>query len=141
MKEDLSGAYPGYGYGALDSFNGYIAYRALDERALASEINEMRDLIARDYEQLHIDQDLGLGMMLWLTHFFPQERWATIQSGRCLPRSSACGLIRPVISAVRPVYGTSNSRSPTMASRLGCRQLDVIMIESFDSTSRKMRIG
>jgi hypothetical protein len=85
MKEDLSGAYPGYGYGALDSFNGYIAYRALDERALASEINEMRDLIERDYEQLHIDQDLGLGMMLWLTHFFPQERWATVQSGRCLP--------------------------------------------------------
>ena len=84
MKEDLSGPYPGYGYGALDSFNGYIAYRALDERALASEINEMRDLIERDYEQLHIDQDLGLGMMLWLTHFFPQERWATVQSGRCL---------------------------------------------------------
>ena len=45
MKEDLSGPYPGYGYGALDSFNGYIAYRALDERALASEINEMCNLI------------------------------------------------------------------------------------------------
>jgi hypothetical protein len=44
----------------------------------------MRGLIERDYEQLHIDQDLGLGMMLWLTHFFPQERWATVQSGRCL---------------------------------------------------------
>ena len=84
MKEDLSGPYPGFGYGALDSFNGYIAYRALDECALASEINEMLDLIERDYEQLHIDQDLGLGMMLWLTHFFPQERWATVQSGRCL---------------------------------------------------------
>ncbi|MGZ3358451.1 MAG: hypothetical protein ACXU84_03870 [Xanthobacteraceae bacterium] len=84
MKEDLSGPYPGYGYGALDSFNGYIAYRVLDERALASEINEMRDLIERDYEQLKIDQDLGLGMMLWLTHFFPQERWATVQAGRCL---------------------------------------------------------
>ena len=84
MKEDVSGAYPGYGYGALDSFNGYIAYRALDKRALASEINEMRDLIERDYEQLHIDQDLGLGMMLWLTHFFPQECWATVQSDRCL---------------------------------------------------------
>jgi hypothetical protein len=56
MKEDLSGPYPVAGYGALDSFNGYIAYRVLDDNALASEINEMRDLIERDYEQLQIDQ-------------------------------------------------------------------------------------
>ena len=84
MKEDLSGPYPGYGYGALDSFNGYVAYRTLDERALASEIGEMRELIERDYEQLQIDQDLGLGMILWLAHFFPQERWAKVQSERAL---------------------------------------------------------
>jgi hypothetical protein len=84
MKEDLSGPYPGYGYGALDAFNGYVAYRALDEQALASEIAEMRALIERVYEQLQIDQDLGLGMMLWLAHFFPQERWAIVQAGRSL---------------------------------------------------------
>ena len=29
-------------------------------------------------------QDLGLGMMLWLTHFFPAEDWAVAQRRRSL---------------------------------------------------------
>ena len=84
MKEDLSGPYPGFGYGALDAFNGYVVYRLLGEEALASEITEMRELIERDYEGLRIEQDLGLGMMLWLSHFFPQETWAKVQARRSL---------------------------------------------------------
>ena len=31
MAEDLSGPYPGYGFGALDAFDGYVSYRMLDE--------------------------------------------------------------------------------------------------------------
>jgi hypothetical protein len=27
MKEDLSGPYPGYGFGALDALDGYVSYR------------------------------------------------------------------------------------------------------------------
>lgn len=84
MKEDLSGPYPGFGYGGLDSFNGYVVYRILGEQELASEIMEMRELIERDYEGLQIEQDLGLGMMLWLSHFFPQESWARLQTSRSL---------------------------------------------------------
>jgi hypothetical protein len=84
MKEDLSGPYPGFGYGALDAFNGYVVYRIIGEQALASEIMEMQELIERDYQRLQIDQDLGLGMMLWLGHFFPQEDWAKIQATRSL---------------------------------------------------------
>jgi hypothetical protein len=84
MKEDLTGPYPGFGYGALDAFNGYVVYRLLGEQALASEIVEMQELIERDYQRLQIDQDLGLGMMLWLSHFFPQENWARIQENRAL---------------------------------------------------------
>ena len=68
MNEDLSGPYPGFGLGALDAFDGYVSYRLLDEHALAAEISEMRFLMDRDYENLSIDQDLGLGMMLWLAH-------------------------------------------------------------------------
>lgn len=79
MQEDLSGPYPGYGLGALDAFDGYAVYRLLDERALAPEIGEMRELIDRDYQHLSVDQDLGLGMMLWLAHFFPDEPWARMQ--------------------------------------------------------------
>jgi hypothetical protein len=84
MKEDLSGPYPGYGFGALDAFDGYISYRCLDEHALAREIAEMRALIDASAADLTITQDLGLGMMLWLSHFFPAEAWAVTQRHRSL---------------------------------------------------------
>jgi hypothetical protein len=84
MLEDLSGPYPGTGLGALDAFDGYVSYRLLDDSALSAEIADMRALIERGYEELVITQDLGLGMMLWLTHFFPTENWAKVQKRRCL---------------------------------------------------------
>jgi hypothetical protein len=84
MKEDLSGPYPGYGFGALDAFDGYLAYCALDATALADEVADMRQLIEQSAPDLHITQDLGLGMMLWMTHFFPAEPWARVQRSRCL---------------------------------------------------------
>ena len=84
MKEDLSASYPGFGFGALDAFDGYVSYRCLDEHALAREIAEMRALIDATAEGLTITQDLGLGMMLWLTHFFPAEDWAVAQRRRSL---------------------------------------------------------
>lgn len=33
MREDLSSPYPGYGFGALDAFDGFVAYRLLDPNA------------------------------------------------------------------------------------------------------------
>lgn len=84
MKEDLSGPYPGYGLGALDAFDGYISYRMLDEEVLAREIADMADLLNTSASDLVITQDLGLGMMLWLSHFFPEESWAVIQRQRSL---------------------------------------------------------
>ena len=84
MKEDLSGPYPGFGLGALDAFDGYISYRLLDEAALSSEIADMRGLVEDIAPQLVITQDLGIGMMLWMSHFFATESWARIQQPRCL---------------------------------------------------------
>lgn len=84
MREDLSGPYPGYGLGALDAFDGYVSYRALDEQVLAREIADMRALIDQSAPSLVITQDLGIGMMLWMTHFFPDEPWAKVQRPRCL---------------------------------------------------------
>ncbi len=83
MREDLSGPYPGFeGFGALDAFDGYVSYRLLDEAALASQISDMRMLIGQSHEKLVITQDLGIGMMLWMSHFFPLEQWAVIQRSR-----------------------------------------------------------
>ena len=79
MEEDLSGPYPGYGLGAMDAFDGYVAYKLLDPDALEEEINEMLQLVELTYKHLLIDQDLGLGMMLWLCHFYPDEDWARHQ--------------------------------------------------------------
>lgn len=84
MREDLSAPYLGYGFGALDAFDGYVAYRLLDDVALAPEIAEMKDLIDATAEDLAITQDLGLGMMLWMTQFFPGEAWAQSQRRRSL---------------------------------------------------------
>jgi hypothetical protein len=37
--------------------------------ALASEIADMHALMERDWRTLKVEQDLGLGMVLWLAHF------------------------------------------------------------------------
>jgi hypothetical protein len=95
MTEDLSGPYPGYGLGALDAFDGYVAYRLLDEQALAPEIAQMRQLCDAQYATLDIDQDLGLGMMLWLAHFFPDEDWARVQTARSLDALEALWIDPP----------------------------------------------
>jgi len=84
MQEDLSAPYPGFGFGALDAFDGYVSYRCLDENALAREIADLRALIDATAESLTITQDLGLGMMLWMTHFSPGEDWIVAQRRRCL---------------------------------------------------------
>lgn len=79
MKEDLSEPYPGYGLGALDAFHGYVVYSQLAPDELQVEIGEMRTIVERTHRALHIDQDLGLGMMLWMTHFVRAEPWAVLQ--------------------------------------------------------------
>ena len=84
MNEDLSSPYPGYGFGALDAFDGYVSYRLLEEKALSREIAEMRLLIEQSSPDLVITQDLGLGMMSWMAQFFPDEGWAKTQTARCL---------------------------------------------------------
>jgi hypothetical protein len=84
MREDLSGPVPEYGFGALDAFDGYVSYRMLDEVALAPQIAAMRELIVHSAPTLTIRQDLGVGMMLWMSHFFPEEPWAMVQRRRGL---------------------------------------------------------
>ena len=49
----------------------------------------MKALIDLSAPELFITQDLGLGMMLWMTHFFPDEEWAVSQRRRCLRQLDA----------------------------------------------------
>lgn len=84
MNETLDAPYPGYGLGALDAFDGYVSYRMLDEDSLLHQIGDMKKIMDQTSFDLTITQDLGLGMMLWLTHFFPNEEWAITQKQRCI---------------------------------------------------------
>jgi hypothetical protein len=84
MQEDLSGPYPGYGLGALDAFHGYVVYSQLAPDELQREIVEMRAVVDRTHRSLHITQDLGLGMMLWMTRFAGAEPWAVLHRRRAL---------------------------------------------------------
>jgi hypothetical protein len=86
MREDLAAPDPQSGLGALDPFHGYVVYRLLDPegRHLASEIAEMSTLVEASWRSLVITQDLGLGMMLWMSHFVPDEPWARHQRERSL---------------------------------------------------------
>jgi hypothetical protein len=84
MREDLSGAYPGFGLGALDPFHGDVVYRLLGERALAAEIRDMDALVDKLYPDLRVSQDLGLGMLLWMSHLLPGVSWSQALRERAL---------------------------------------------------------
>ena len=84
MNENLTAPYQGSGFGGLDHFHGYVVYRTISPRLLAREIKDMKKLIDQTYRSLFMDQDLGLGMMLWMTHFFPKEPWAILQRDQSL---------------------------------------------------------
>ena len=141
MKEDLSGPYPGFGLGALDAFDGYVSYRLLDEHALAPEIAEMQALVNRDYKDLSIDQDLGLGMMLWLAHFFPDESWANVQSPRALAMLDRMWVDPPGYfcrtPALRHVKFAFTNYGVSLGLQAVQRKLDrVIKVNSFFDTYR-----
>ena len=120
MQEDLSGPYPGYRFGALDAFDGYVSYRLLDEQALAREIDEMYALIKRTADDLVITQDLGLGMMLWLAHFFPEEGWAKLHTRRSLAMLDHMWQ-RQGYFAREPYLRRCASHLPITASRWACK--------------------
>ena len=120
MQEDLSGPYPGYGFGALDAFDGYVSYRLLDEQALAREIGEMYALIKRTAGDLVITQDLGLGMILWLAlprGGMGQAAYEAL-ARHARPMWSGRGILPG-----SPICRRCASPLPITASRWDCRRL------------------
>lgn len=86
MLEDLSGPEPGFGLGALDPFQALAVYRFLDDGTgeLAHQTVELRTLVESSWRSLHIEQDLGLGMMLWSAARCGEEDWAIEHRRRSL---------------------------------------------------------
>jgi hypothetical protein len=76
MQEDLSGPFPGSGPGLLEVFLGLAVYREIGQDSLQAEIEEMEAMVQATHRSLTPDHGVDLGLLLWITHFFPREPWA-----------------------------------------------------------------
>jgi len=84
MEEDLSRPFSGSGPGILEVFLGLAVYRQVGGDALAPEIDELEAMVHRTYRSLAPDHGIDLGLLLWITHFFPGETWAVELRERAL---------------------------------------------------------
>jgi hypothetical protein len=84
MEEGLQAPYPGSGAGRLEVFLGLVVYRILDADALGPEIEELGGLVQRTCPVLAPDHGADLGLLLWVTHFFPTEPWSLFLRERAL---------------------------------------------------------
>lgn len=84
MEEDLSRPFAGSEAGLLEVFLGLAVYRQVGKDALRPEIEELEGMVLRTYQSLAPDHGVDLGLLLWLTHFFPREGWALALRERTL---------------------------------------------------------
>ncbi len=124
MTDDLSSPYPGYGYGVVDAFLGYAVYRQLDEdESLSQEIEEMAELVEKQYRDMHVTQDLALGLMLWASHFYPEERWAQTLCRRALTTLDAMWIDPPGYFARQPHTPTTKFRFTNYGVSVGLQSV------------------
>lgn len=85
IRADGSGPDPGMGFGGLDAYSLYVAYRLLDPHGaeLPCEIAEVQALTQAGYRRFSCDQDLGLGMLLLDAQHCPGEPWAAALTHFC----------------------------------------------------------
>jgi hypothetical protein len=82
MTADMTSTFPGVGgagVGGMEPFWGYVLYRVIAPNELGAEIDELGEMVDRTYENVAPTQELAAGMMLWLSHFFPNEAWSIHQ--------------------------------------------------------------
>ncbi len=84
MEENLAAPFPGSDAGKLEVFLGLAVYRQLDPKALAAEIEELEGMVRKTYQSLAPDHGADLGLLLWVTHFFPNEAWSLLLRERVL---------------------------------------------------------
>jgi hypothetical protein len=67
--------------GNLDPYDGFVMYHLLqhqstNKKALEKEIEEMQQLIERKMDAFSTYDELDAGEALWLSSWFPKEKWA-----------------------------------------------------------------
>ena len=76
MKEDLSGPASESGVGLLEVFMGLAVYRQLGGDSLRPETEELEAMVEQTYRSLAPEHGVDLGLLMWITHFFPKKTWA-----------------------------------------------------------------
>lgn len=84
MEEDLSRPYPNSGPGKLEVFMGLAVYHQVGAEALRPEIEELEGMVGKTFQSLAPDHGVDLGLLLWITHFFPGEPWSLLLRERAL---------------------------------------------------------
>jgi hypothetical protein len=84
MEEDLSHPFTDSGPGLLEVFMGLAVYKAIGSDSLRPEIEELESMIPEAHDSLAPDHGVDLGLLLWITHFFPAEGWALSLRERAL---------------------------------------------------------
>ena len=83
----------------------------------------MKALLERIYPDLTITQDLGLGMIVWMSHSFPRKGGQGFIMTEVWPCWIECGSTFPGISAGSRDFRTSSSLSPISVSPSAFRRL------------------
>ncbi len=84
MDEELKRPFPDSGPGKLEVFLALAVYRQVGLEALRPEIDELEGLVQETYQALAPDHGVDLGLLLWITHFFPAEPWSLLLRERAL---------------------------------------------------------
>ena len=84
MEEDLSAPFADSEPGLLEVFMGLAVYKQVGSDALRPEIEELEGMVRKTYHSLAPDHGVDLGLLLWITHFFPDTPWALSLRERAL---------------------------------------------------------
>ena len=55
---------------------GLAVYREIGQESLQPEIEELEGMVQATHQSLAPDHGVDLGLLLWSTHFFPDQSWA-----------------------------------------------------------------
>jgi hypothetical protein len=75
--------------GNLDAIDGLVIYRLLQEQSadamvLQQEVHEMKRMVNRKMQSFQVSDELDCGQGLWLSSWFPEEKWSIILAERCM---------------------------------------------------------
>lgn len=84
MEEDLSRPFPGSGAGKLEIFLALAVYQQVGPEALRPEIEEIQGMVQKTCKSLAPDNGVDLGLLLWISHFSPDEGLSLLLRERAL---------------------------------------------------------